>query len=89
MVHTVVDAPAGRAKKYVQMLLVDTERGPRTALDAACVSLLKARGEDGKYKTCDECGREDVEDDSLEVKTAECQHKSSHTVPAFLVLFKG
>jgi hypothetical protein len=59
---------------FVEML-IDTERSPRTALDSSCLSLLKARGEDGKYKTCDECGRNDVEDDSPEVRQRE--HNSS------------
>lgn len=51
-------------------MLINTEAVTPSALDAAVVNLIRVRGLDGKYKSCDQCGRADIEDDTPEVRVS-------------------
>jgi hypothetical protein len=50
----------------MQLELINTERQPRQHQDILCREILKVRGYDGLFKSCDVCGA-DIADDLPEV----------------------
>lgn len=73
----------------MQWHVIDTEREPQQHFDAVARSILKVRGEHGKYNSCDDCSAH-IPDDEPEVSPPlDCNAAAAqqHCMQALLLVF--